>query len=160
MMKIKNIPKLVYSIVICQLAGIIGSFFTFPSISTWYAALEKPSFNPPNWIFSPVWITLFILMGVSLYLVWIQGTKTKYAKIALTLFGIQLSLNILWSIIFFGLKSPFFALIEIIILWVAILATILKFSKISKTAAYLLIPYILWVSFAAILNFSIWVINL
>ena len=160
MMKIKNILKLVYSIVICQLAGVIGSFFTFPSISTWYAALEKPSFNPPNWIFSPVWITLFILMGVSLYLVWIQGTKTKYAKMALALFGIQLSLNILWSIIFFGLKSPFFAFIEIVILWVAILLTILKFSKISKTAAYLLIPYILWVSFAAVLNFSIWVINL
>ena len=160
MMKIKNVPKLVYSIVICQLAGVIGSFFTFPSISTWYAALEKPSFNPPNWIFSPVWITLFILMGVSLYLVWSQGTKTKYVKIALTLFGIQLSLNILWSIIFFGLKSPFFAFIEIAILWVAISLTIFKFSKISKTAAYLLIPYILWVSFAAVLNFSIWVINL
>ncbi|MFC1787284.1 TspO/MBR family protein [Halobacteriota archaeon] len=159
-MKIKNIPKLVYSIVICQLAGIIGAFFTSPSISTWYAALEKPSFNPPNWLFSPVWITLFILMGISLYLIWSQGTKTKYFKIAITFFGIQLALNILWSIIFFGLKSPFFAFIEIVILWIAILATIFKFSKISKTAAYLLIPYLLWVSFAAVLNFSIWVINL
>lgn len=159
-MEIKNITKLVSSIVICQLAGIIGSFFTFPSITTWYAALEKPSFNPPNWVFSPVWITLFILMGVSLYLVWSEGIKTKYVKMALTLFGIQLSLNILWSIIFFGLKSPFFAFIEIVILWVAILATIFKFSKISRTAAYLLIPYLLWVSFAAVLNFSIWVINL
>ncbi|NYT00543.1 MAG: tryptophan-rich sensory protein [Methanocellales archaeon] len=159
-MDIKNITKLVSSIVICQLAGVIGSFFTFPSITTWYAALEKPSFNPPNWLFSPVWITLFILMGISLYLVWSQGTKTKYVKIALTLFGIQLALNILWSLIFFGLKSPFFAFIEIVILWVAILATIFKFSKISKTASYLLIPYILWVSFAAVLNFSIWVINL
>ncbi len=160
MMKIKNIPKLVYSIVICQLAGIIGSFFTFPSISTWYVALEKPSFNPPNWVFSPVWITLFILMGISLYLVWGSGAKTRYVKIALTLFGIQLALNALWSIIFFGLKSPFYALIELVILWVAILATIFKFFNISKTAAYLLIPYILWVSFAAVLNFSIWVINL
>ncbi|MDD3421595.1 MAG: tryptophan-rich sensory protein [Methanocellales archaeon] len=159
MMKIKNISQLVYSIVICQLAGIIGSFFTFPSIQTWYAALEKPSFNPPNWLFSPVWITLFILMGVSLYLVWSSGAKTRYVKIALTLFGIQLILNILWSIIFFGLKSPFYAFIEIAILWVAILLTIFKFFKISKTAAYLLIPYLLWVSFAAVLNFSIWVLN-
>ncbi|MDD2666793.1 MAG: tryptophan-rich sensory protein [Methanocellales archaeon] len=159
-MKINNIPSLVYSILICQLAGIIGSFFTFPSIPTWYAALEKPSFSPPNWLFSPVWIALFLLMGVSLYLVWISGAKTRYVKMALTLFGIQLALNVLWSIIFFGLKSPFYAFIEMAILWVAILLTIFQFFKISKTAAYLLIPYILWVSFAAVLNFSIWIINL
>ena len=120
-MKIRNIPKPVYSIIICQIAGIVGSFFTSPSIPTWYAALEKPSFNPPNWVFSPVWITLFILMGISLYLIWSKGIKTKYVKMALTLFGIQLMLNILWSIIFFGLKSPFYAFIEIAILWVAII---------------------------------------
>jgi tryptophan-rich sensory protein len=159
-MEIKKIFKLVFSIIICQLAGIIGSFFTSSSVSTWYTTLKKPSFNPPNWVFGPVWITLFVLMGISLYLIWTKGIKTKKARIALILFGIQLLLNILWSIIFFGLKSPFYAFIEIIILWIAILLTIMRFYKISKTAAYLLIPYLLWVSFAAIVNFSIFYLNL
>jgi len=159
-MKIKNIYRLAASIIVCQLAGFIGSVFTFSSIPTWYAALEKPFFNPPNWVFSPVWITLFVLMGVSLYLVWSKGVKAEGVKTALTLFGVQLALNALWSIIFFGLKSPLYAFIEIVILWAVILVTILKFYRISKTASYLLIPYIAWVSFAAVLNFSIFLMNL
>lgn len=159
-MNLKSIYKLVFSIIICQLAGLIGSFFTASSIDTWYAALQKPSFNPPSWIFGPVWVTLFVLMGISLYLVWEKGIKAKGAKTALIFFGIQLALNALWSIIFFGLRSPLYASIEIIILWLAILFTILKFYRISKPAAYLLIPYMLWVSFAAVLNISIAIINL
>jgi len=155
-----KILKLVASILVCQGAGVVGSLFTSPAISGWYATLQKPSFNPPNWIFAPVWTLLFLLMGVSLYLIWSKGLGNKKTKTAVFIFGVQLILNIVWSIIFFGLQSPLYAFIEIIILWLAILLTIISFSKISKTAAYLLLPYILWVSFAAILNFSIMIINL
>ena len=151
----KKFIKLIISIIICQLAGVIGSIFTTSSIPTWYASLNKPEFNPPNWIFAPVWITLFTLMGISLYLVWSKGVNKK----ALTFFGIQLVLNTLWSIIFFGLQNILFAFIEIIILWIAILLTIIYFYRLSKAASYLLVPYILWVSFAAVLNFSIFLIN-
>jgi len=151
--------KFIVSILICQIAGGIGSLFTSPAISTWYAALQKPSFNPPNWLFAPVWTILFLLMGISLYLIWIRGFKNKETKIALFIFAVQLILNTLWSILFFGLKFPLYAFIEIIILWLAISLTIISFYKISKTAAYLLLPYILWVSFASYLNYSIWMLN-
>ena len=150
--------KLIISLIIPQLAGGIGSLFTSPSISTWYATIAKPSFNPPNWIFGPVWTTLFLLMGISLFIVW--NEKSKLKKKAITVFGIQLGLNTLWSILFFGLHSPLTAFIEIIFLWAAILLTIIYFYKISKPAAYLLIPYILWVSFAAVLNISIVFLNI
>ena len=158
MVKIKY-WKLVISILIPLIASAIGSFFTSTSVSTWYIGLNKPVFNPPNWIFGPVWTTLYILMGISLYLVWNKGIKTKKAKAAVTIFSIQLALNILWSVIFFGLKSPLFAFIEIIFLWSAILMTIIYFYRISKPASYLLIPYILWVSFAAVLNFYLFILN-
>lgn len=154
-----KIIKLVISILVCQGAGAIGSLFTTPAISTWYATIQKPSFNPPNWIFAPVWTLLFLLMGISLYLIWSRGFRDKETKIALVIFSTQLLLNILWSILFFGLQSPLYAFIEIIILWMAILLTIISFYKISKTAAYLLLPYIAWVSFASVLNFSILIIN-
>ena len=149
-----DIIKLVASVGICLAAGAIGSIFTSKSVSTWYSTINKPSFNPPNWLFGPVWTTLFILMGVALYLVWTIGDKQ-----AIIFFAVQLLLNILWSVLFFGLKAPFFAFIEIIILWAAILMTIFVFYKVSPKAAYLLVPYILWVTFAAILNFSIWRLN-
>jgi benzodiazapine receptor len=155
-----KIFKLLVSILICQGAGAVGSFFTSPVISSWYAGLEKPSFNPPNWIFAPVWTILFLLMGISLYLIWRRGLEDKKAKIAVFIFAIQLILNVLWSFLFFGLQSPLYAFVEIIILWLAILITIINFSKISKLAAYLLLPYILWVSFASVLNFSILILNL
>jgi len=158
-MSLKDILKLIGIIIICQLAGFIGSLFTTPAIPTWYKTLTKPSFNPPNSIFSPVWITLFLLMGISLFLVWQKNHKDRKVKIALLFFTVQLVLNILWSILFFGLKSPLGAFIEIIILWFAILLTIIKFFKVSKPAGLLLLPYILWVSFAALLNFSIWNLN-
>lgn len=154
-----TISKLITSIVICQLAGVIGSIFTRPAIPTWYATLEKPSFTPPNWVFSPVWITLFLLMGIAAFLVWNKGLSDEQVKIALGVFGVQLILNVLWSVMFFGLRSPLAGLIEISILWIAILLTILYFFKVSNMAGILLIPYILWVSFAAVLNFSIWRLN-
>ncbi len=153
----KKIIKLIISIFICQAAGAIGSFFTANSIATWYTTLEKPAFNPPNWIFGPVWIFLYFLMGIALFLIWQQDLMPK--RKAVIFFFIQLALNALWSILFFGLKSPGLAFLEIVILWIAILFNIFQFSRISKMAAYLLIPYIFWVSFAAILNFSIWRLN-
>ncbi len=155
----KNATKLIISILICELAGAIGSFFTAPAIGDWYYFLNKPPLNPPNCVFAPVWTILFLLMGVSLYLIWKQGLKNRENKNAVFVFAIQLVLNVFWSVIFFGLKAPGLAFTEIIILWLAILITIIKFFKLSKPAAYLLLPYILWVSFAAVLNFSIWIIN-
>ena len=157
--KFSDIKKLIISIFICLFAGFTGSFFTLPAIPTWYSTLQKPSFAPPNWVFFPVWTSLFIMMSISLFLVWQKGCEDKKVKTALYLFAGQLILNALWSVAFFGLRSPLLGLMEIIILWIAILATILSFMKLSRTAAYLLIPYILWVSFAAFVNFSIWRIN-
>ncbi|MBU0530860.1 MAG: TspO/MBR family protein [Candidatus Aenigmatarchaeota archaeon] len=154
-----NYLKLIVSIIICQAAGLIGSVFTAPSIQTWYVGLNKPFFVPPNWLFAPAWTTLFLLMGISLYLVWNKGLKEQKNRCAIKIFGIQLVLNIVWSVIFFGLQSPLYAFIEIIILWIAILGTIIKFHRVDKKAAYLLIPYILWVTFAAALNLAVYLLN-
>lgn len=150
--------KLVTSIIMCQLAGIIGSVFTAPNIPLWYATLNKPAFNPPDWIFAPVWISLYLLMAISFYIVWIKNDIRNFGPL-MSLFILQLVLNAFWTIIFFGLKSPFFAFIEIIILWIVILLCVISFYKISKTASVLLVPYILWVSFAAVLNFELWRLN-
>jgi tryptophan-rich sensory protein len=152
-----NYWKLITSIVIAQLAGVIGSVFTSSGVKTWYPELIKPAFNPPSWVFGPVWVTLFLMMGIALYIVWESKAKKKTG--ALTIFGIQLALNTAWSLLFFGLRSPLAAFIEIIFLWTAILATIITFYRISKTSAYLLLPYILWVSFAAVLNLSLFILN-
>ena len=151
----KKIWKFIISILIPFLASAIGGFFTSSSVLTWYVDLIKPSFNPPSWIFGPVWTILYLMMGVALYLVWIkkEGRNTFIA------FGVQMFLNVFWSILFFGLQKPLFAFIEIILLWIAILITGIYFYKINKTSAYLLIPYILWVSFAALLNFAIFYLN-
>lgn len=151
--------KLVIAIVVSQLAGIIGSLFTTPAINGWYVTLVKPDINPPAWIFGPVWTTLFILMGISAFLIWRKGLDRRDVKIALGIFIVQLVLNTLWSILFFGFHSPGLALIEIAVLWVVILITIVMFSKISKPAAWLLLPYILWVSFASYLNYLIYTLN-
>ena len=151
--------QLTVAIIGSELAGIVGSVFTAPSITTWYTTLTKPSFNPPSWVFGPVWTTLFALMGIAAFLVWKKGFEHKNVRIALWVFISQLILNTLWSIIFFGLHSPGAAFIEIIFLWLSIVTMIALFYKISKAAAYLIIPYILWVSFAAFLNYSIWILN-
>ncbi|MCX6709633.1 MAG: tryptophan-rich sensory protein [Candidatus Woesearchaeota archaeon] len=155
--KLVNFLKLIASILICLGAGFIGSIFTMPSIKGWYSTLNKPFFSPPNWVFAPVWTALFILMGISLYFVWSEKSKKRIA--ALSVFFVQLGLNILWSVLFFALHAPFLALIEIIILWGAIFLTIARFNRVKRESAALLIPYILWVSFASILNFSIWLLN-
>ena len=157
--KIKDVVSLVISILICQGAGFIGSLFTRPSIPTWYATLAKPSFTPPNGVFSPVWIMLYVLMGISLFLVWRTGFAKRKTRVALGFFAAQLIFNILWSASYFGLRSPLVGLIDIAVLWVAIALTIFAFFKISRVAAVLLLPYIVWVSFAVILNFSIWTHN-
>lgn len=158
-MKLNNTLKLLIAVVGSELAGIIGSVFTMPAIDGWYATLTKPGINPPSWVFAPVWTTLFALMGVSAFLIWRRGLERRDVKIALGIFASQLVLNTLWSIIFFGLRNPGGALIEIALLWFAILATLVAFAKISKLAAWLLVPYILWVSFAAYLNYILWALN-
>lgn len=154
-----TISKFVISIAVPLLAGFVGSLFTTPALPGWYASIIKPALTPPSWVFGPVWTTLFILMGIAAFLVWKRGLEKREVKVALSIFIIQLVLNALWSILFFGLQSPGAAFIDIIILWLAILFTIISFSKISKVAAWLLVPYILWVSFASYLNYSIYVLN-
>jgi len=156
---LSNILKLIISIVICQLAGVIGSFFTMDSIPTWYAALNKPDFNPPNWIFGPVWIFLYLLMGISLFLVWRENLKNDHVKSAFVIFMVQLVLNTFWSIVFFGMQSITGGLIIILLLWLFIILTIIRFRKVSAIASMLLIPYLLWVTFAAVLNFYIYKLN-
>ena len=156
----QNILKLAVCILISELAGLLGSVFTLPSISAWYSTLNKPFFTPPNWFFGPVWTSLFLLMGISLFLVWKKGFRNKKLKIGITFFSIQLALNVSWSILFFGLHKPFYAMVEISVLWVFILLTAIQFKKIDKKAAYLLIPYLVWVAFAGFLNYSIWIMNI
>jgi benzodiazapine receptor len=157
--KLKSFFQLLFAIVVSELAGVVGSVFTVSAIPTWYAGLAKPAFNPPAWIFGPVWTTLYALMGIAAFLIWRAGSSRKDVKIALSVFGGQLILNALWSIIFFGLHAPGAAFAEIIVLWAAIAFTITVFFKISRPAAYLLAPYILWVSFAAYLNYAIWALQ-
>lgn len=152
--------KIAIAIIICLTVGYSASLVTRPSIETWYVLLKKPVFNPPNWIFMPVWTLLYILMAVAAGLVWDRiKEQNEEVKKALGFFLIQLTLNAIWSYLFFGLKNPMLALIEIALLWLMIYETYLKFTKINKTAGYLLIPYIAWVGFAAILNASIWWLN-
>ncbi|MGA2910774.1 MAG: TspO/MBR family protein [Candidatus Microgenomates bacterium] len=151
--------KLIVSVGICLFAGGIGTIFTVSAISAWYAALVKPSFSPPNYLFAPVWTILYILMGISLYLVWKKGVKTKKSREAVYTFCVQLFLNAVWTPVFFGYKNIFLALIIIILMLFFIIKTITLFAKIDKNAAYLLYPYAVWVSFATILNFSVWILN-
>lgn len=151
--------KLVISIVICESAGVIGSFFTVPSIPTWYAALQKPEFSPPNFVFGPVWTTLYLLMGISLFLVWkSKGGRDNKGK-AMQVFFTQLILNVLWSIVFFGFHSLAGGLVVIVFLWLLIIETIREFSKINKIAAILLYPYLAWVTFASFLNLALVFLN-
>lgn len=147
---------LIFFVSMSQLAGIIGSFFTFASIPTWYAGLTKPSFSPPSYVFGPAWIILYTLMGVSTWLVW---KRTEKISTAIKIFLVHLFFNCTWSIIFFGMKNLGLALIDIVIIWGFIVVLIYKYSKESRLASILLIPYLLWVSFASILNLSIFILN-
>lgn len=151
--------KLIISILIPLITGSIAGFFTTKGVDGWYAAAIKPSFNPPNWIFAPVWTALYILMGIALYLIWKSEAEKNIKQTALILFAVQLVLNFFWSFIFFSLQQTGWAFVEIIVMWLAIFFTILWFGKISSTAAWLLVPYISWVSFASLLNFYIWKLN-
>jgi translocator protein len=151
--------RLAVAIAICEIAGLIGSVFTMPSIPLWYATLAKPAFSPPNWIFGPVWTTLYALMGVAVFLVLQKGKGDKKIKPALGIFAVQLGLNVAWSGIFFGMHAIGLAFFELVILALAIIATIFAFAKISKPAAWLLAPYLLWVTFAGMLNFALWQLN-
>jgi tryptophan-rich sensory protein len=151
--------KLISSIILCLMAGFIGSVFTQAAVPTWYATLNKPSFTPPSGVFGPVWTTLYLLMGISLFLIWRIDGELQQRRKALVVFILQLALNALWSILFFGLRSPLAGLVGIICLWTAIWLTIHLFARISRMAAWLLAPYLLWVSFAVVLNASIFVLN-
>lgn len=142
-------------VVLCLALGALGAAVTAPAIPTWYAALAKPSFNPPNWIFAPVWTTLYVIMAIAAWLVWRRGD----ARIPLTLFAVQLVLNSAWSLIFFGLHRVDLALVDIVLLLTAIVATALSFRRRSAVAALLLVPYLAWVSFATVLNAAIWRLN-
>ena len=154
-----NYKRLIISLALPQAAGVLGSFFTSPAIPTWYATLQRPSFSPPNWVFGPVWILLYVLMGISVYLVWLKVKKNKSVGFAVKLFWLHLIFNASWSIVFFGLQNPGLALVNIVLIWLFIIILIIKFWKINKLAGYLLIPYLLWVSFASVLNYFIWQLN-
>ncbi len=154
-----DIVKLIVSLAACEGAGGIGAIFTTPAISTWYTRLKKPGFTPPNSVFGPVWITLYLLMAVSVFLVWKEGLNQDSTRIAFSVFWVQLVLNILWSAVFFGFRTPIGGLVMIIFLWLAILATIILFFPVSAIAGGLLIPYIIWVTIAANLNFQVWRLN-
>ncbi len=151
--------KLVISLVTPQIAGGIGAIATRSSLSSWYAQLDKPSFTPPSWIFGPVWITLYILMGLSAFLVWHRGWDRLGVKPALTVYGAQLAVNTLWSWAFFGNRSPLGGIVVIIVLWALILVTMIRFFRVSRLAGILLIPYFLWVTFAGVLNYSFYTLN-
>ncbi|MFH1381636.1 MAG: TspO/MBR family protein [Chloroflexota bacterium] len=154
-----DIIKLIVSILICEGAGGIGAIFTTPAIPTWYKGLEKPAFTPPNSVFGPIWITLYLLMGIAVFLVWRGGLAQEGASIAFIIFWVQLALNVLWSVIFFGLKSLFGGMVLILLLWLVILANIIAFFGVSAAAGALLLPYIIWVSIASNLNIRIWMLN-
>lgn len=155
----RKLIRIVIAILICLLVGFVSSIATQTSISTWYVKLEKPWFNPPNWIFAPVWTLLYIMMGIAAGIVWSQGFHHKWVKTALYHFGFQLLLNAAWSVFFFGLQNPLIALLDILTLFILLLFTIKWFKIVTAPAAYLLIPYAMWVAFATILNFEIWRLN-
>jgi benzodiazapine receptor len=151
--------RLAMSIVVPLLVGFIGSIATSKSVGTWYMTLEKPSFNPPGAVFGPVWTVLYVMMGVSLFLVWQMGLGAPNVKTGIAVFAVQLALNLVWSFAFFGARSPLAGAVVIAALWCAILANVLVFARVSRPAAWLLIPYLAWVSFASVLNFSLYMLN-
>ena len=155
-----QVIAVIVCILICESAGALGGFFTSRSVAEWYPTLIKPSFTPPSWLFMPVWTTLYFMMGVSAFLIWKIGWQNNGVKIALAVFIIQLALNIAWSAVFFGMRSPIGGMIVIVMLLLAILLTIILSFKLSKISALLLVPYILWVGFASALNAAIVYLNM
>lgn len=159
-MKINKIWLFIISVAIPLFIGFVGSLLTTPNIDPWYMNLNKPWFAPPNWLFSPAWTALFILMGLALFLILKDGRQNRYLKAAYLSYGAQLFLNIYWSFLFFYIKAPGLAFYAIISLWSMIFVNIYYFYQIKKTAGYLLIPYLFWVTFAAVLNYSVWLLNI
>lgn len=155
----KDLLALLSALAICEGAGLVGSLFTTPNIPGWYDRLVKPPLMPPSWVFGPVWGILYALMGVAAFIVWRRRAGRSETRAALVFFGAQLAVNIAWSAVFFALRSPGYGLLVIVVLWTAIAATIVLFERVSRTAAVLLVPYLLWVGFALYLNRSIWLLN-
>ncbi|KAB5489382.1 MULTISPECIES: TspO/MBR family protein [Flagellimonas] len=155
----KRILYITIGVLVCLLIGFLSSIATQSSVNDWYTTLNKPSFTPPNELFAPVWTALYIMMGISAGMVWSKGYHHIWVKTALYHFVFQLLFNALWSIVFFGLKNPLLGLVVILILLTLIILTIKWFRIISRPAAYLLVPYMLWVGFAAVLNYRIWALN-
>ncbi len=146
-------------ILLCEAVGLVAGMFTIPQIPVWYATLMKPSFSPPNWVFGPVWTILYALMGIAAYRIWILGIKNPAVRTNIVLFTAQLVFNFLWSFIFFSLHSIPAAFVDISILWILIVFLVVRMEQLDKTAGYLMTPYLLWVSFAMVLNYSLWLLN-
>ena len=151
--------RLIVAVLLPVLVGAVSGLFTASSVKTWFVTLNKPSFNPPSYVFAPVWTTLYIMMGIAFYLVWVSVTDKAQQHKAMTVYFIQLFLNFCWSFIFFYKQRPDLAFIDIVFLWISIVATLVLFYRISKPAGWLLVPYLLWVSFASALNYAIWQLN-
>jgi tryptophan-rich sensory protein len=157
--QLNNSYRLIISLVATQLAGLAGSFFAMSAFKEWYPSLIKPALLPPDWVFSVIWPFLYLFMGIAVFLIWKEGVEREGVKVALELYVIQLFLNALWPVIFFGMKDVALALFDVIVLWLTVDFTIYLFSKISKLAMYLLLPYLVWISYAIFLNYSIWRLN-
>jgi tryptophan-rich sensory protein len=157
--RLREVPMLIGSILIPLVIGYIGAIVTLPQISTWYSSLSKPWWSPPNWLFSPIWTTLYLLMGIALFLVWREGLHRRDVRFAILIFSVQLVINLLWSVVFFSFHALFGSFILVMLLWLAILANIIAFLIISKWAGLLLVPYIVWVSIASYLNYSVYLLN-
>ncbi|HUV13439.1 MAG TPA: TspO/MBR family protein [Acidobacteriota bacterium] len=154
-----NTVKLIIAIIVPQAVGIISGLLTASGTREWYSTLTKPAFNPPAWVFGPVWTVLYLMMGVAAFLVWKKGLEEPGVKMAMLLFLVQLGLNAVWPLLFFGIHAPGIAFAEILILWAAIGATLIAFGAQNIVAGALLVPYLAWVSFAAVLNFWLWRLN-
>jgi len=156
---IPSIWKLIISIVVCQGVGLLSAFLTSAEMNTWFDTLNKPSWNPPGYLFGPVWTFLYLLMGISVWLIWKSNISNRRKESAMTIFGVQLFFNFCWSIIFFRYHSPAWAFVDILLMIITIIMTMISFSSISKPATWLLLPYLLWVCFASFLNYTIWMMN-
>ncbi|MCX7732701.1 MAG: tryptophan-rich sensory protein [candidate division WOR-3 bacterium] len=154
----RNLLKPVASIAVPLIIGFLGSMFTRQSVGNWFVTLKKPVFAPPNWLFAPAWALLYIMMGIAFYLIWQQGYSVKL-RWALVVYGLQLILNLLWSLFFFGLRSPLLGLVDIVLLWILVIINTILFYHLRHAAGLLLIPYILWLTFALLLNLSIVILN-
>lgn len=154
-----RLDKLSSWILLCEFVGIAGSLFTAASVRSWYPTLQKPVFSPPNWIFGPVWVTLYALMGIAAYRISGLGTKRKEVQNAIGLFLVNLFFNAIWSPVFFGARNILLAFIIIAVMWVSLIGVIFRYQNLDKPSAYLMLPYFLWVSFAMVLNYHLWLLN-